>query len=208
VNIQARLKEGLVEMGLAIEPATQSRLVSYLKLLDKWNKVHNLTAIRDTTQMVVLHLLDSLAALPYLGETRNVLDVGSGAGLPGIPLALARPDLSVTLLDSNHKKVAFLTQAKGELQLGNVAVACERVERWRPGARFDLVISRAFAELADFVALAGHLVAPEGAMLAMKGVYPHDEIARVPATHRVDRVVELHVPTLEAQRHLIFVRAA
>jgi 16S rRNA (guanine527-N7)-methyltransferase len=208
MSAQARLKSGLAEMGLGLDAATQSRLVSYLRLLDKWNKVHNLTAIRDTAQMVVLHLLDSLSVLPYLEGTRTMLDVGSGAGLPGIPLAVARPELLMTVLDSNHKKAAFLTQAKAELGLDNVTVACARVERWRPDLVFDCVISRAFAELSDYIQLAGHLIAPGGAMLAMKGLHPAEEIARVPLTHRVERVIELHVPTLDAQRHLVFVKAA
>jgi 16S rRNA (guanine527-N7)-methyltransferase len=146
--------------------------------------------------------------LPHVAGARTLLDVGTGAGLPGIPLAIARPDLAVTLLDASHKKATFLRQAKAELELANVEVACERVEKWHPAAAFDVVVSRAFAELADFVAQAAHLVAPGGAMLAMKGVHPFEEIARVPATHRVENVVALRVPTLDAQRHLVFLKAA
>jgi 16S rRNA (guanine527-N7)-methyltransferase len=134
--------------------------------------------------------------------------VGTGAGLPGIPIAIARPDLAVTLLDSSHKKATFLRQAKAELGLANVQVACERVERWHPPAPFDVVVSRAFAELADFVVQAAHLVAPGGTLLAMKGVHPFEEIAKVPSTHRVENVVELRVPTLDAQRHLVLLKAA
>src|SRR5688572_4635315 len=170
-------------MAIAAPQAQASRLASHLELIAKWNRVHNLTAVRETSQMVVLHVLDSLSLVPHLGAARTLLDVGSGPGFPGIPLAVVRPDLQVTLLDSSSKKCAFLEQARAELDLPNVRVVCERVESWKPEARFDLVASRAFAELQDFVSQAGHLVAPGGRMLAMKGVYPFEEIARVPATH-------------------------
>jgi 16S rRNA (guanine527-N7)-methyltransferase len=208
MTIEARLAEGLAAMGLALDAAGQAKLVAYLRLIEKWNKVHNLTAVREPGQMVVLHLLDSLAVLPHVAGARSLLDVGTGAGLPGIPLAVARPDLAVTLLDSSHKKATFLRQAKAELGLANVEVACERVENWHPPASFDVVVSRAFAELADFVTQAGHLVAPGGAMLAMKGLHPFDEIARVPPSHRVENVVALRVPSLDAQRHLVLLKAA
>ena len=208
MTIASQLQEGLRAMDIPLEAPAQDRLVAYLQLIGKWNKVHNLTAVREPGQMVVLHLLDSLSVLPHLAGARTILDVGTGAGLPGIPLAIARPDLAVTLLDSSHKKATFLRQAKAELALANVEVACERVENWRPAALFDIVVSRAFAELADFVVQAGHLVAPGGAMLAMKGVYPFEELARVPASHRVENVVALTVPTLEAQRHLVLLKAA
>jgi 16S rRNA (guanine527-N7)-methyltransferase len=155
----------------------------------------------------VLHLLDSLSVLPHLEGAQSIVDVGSGAGLPGIPIAIARPLSRMTLLDSSHKKCVFLQQAKTELALDNVEVVCDRVEKWRPAARFDAVISRAFSDLADFVSQAQHLVAPGGRLIAMKGVYPFEEIARVPATHRVE-VLELKVPHLEARRHLVFVEAA
>ena len=208
MTIASQLQEGLRAMDIPLEAPAQDRLVAYLQLIGKWNKVHNLTAVREPGQMVVLHLLDSLSVLPHLAGAKTILDVGTGAGLPGIPLAIARPDLAVTLLDSSHKKATFLRQAKAELALANVEVACERVENWHPPAKFDVVLSRAFAELADFVVQAGHLVAPGGAMLAMKGVYPFEELARVPASHRVENVVALTVPTLEAQRHLVLLKAA
>jgi len=208
VSLETRLAEGLAAMGLDLDADRQAKLVAYLHLLEKWNKVHNLTAIREPAKMVVLHLLDSLAVLPHVGFARTLLDVGTGAGLPGIPLAVARPSLAVSLLDANHKKATFLRQAKGELALDNVQVICERVETWRPGAAFDIVVSRAFADLALFVSQAGHLVAPGGTMLAMKGVNPREELAGIPPTHRVENVVELHVPTLDAQRHLVFLKAA
>ena len=208
MSAAARLSGGLEAMGLPLDAAAQAKLIAYLELVGKWNKVYNLTAIREADQMVVLHLLDSLAVLPHVGAARTIVDVGSGAGLPGVPLAIARPDLRVTVLDASHKKAAFLRQAKAELRLENVEVVCQRVEQWHPAARFDLVLSRAFAELADFVGLARHLVAPGGAMLAMKGVHPVEEISRLPADQRIDRVVELHVPTLDASRHLVFLKAA
>ena len=174
----------------------------------KWNRVHNLTAVREVEQMVVLHLLDSLSVLPHLGAAKTVADVGTGGGFPGIPIAIARPDIHVTLIDSSHKKGSFLEQAKAELGLSNVTVVCGRVEQWKPESRFDVVVSRAFAELSDFVAQAAHLVVPGGRMLAMKGVHPFEEIARVPASHRVAQVLELKVPTLDARRHLVFLEAA
>jgi 16S rRNA (guanine527-N7)-methyltransferase len=195
-------------MPPALSPDAVDRCAAYLRLLEKWNRVHNLTAVRETERMVVLHLLDSLSVLPHIPETGSLLDVGSGGGLPGIPIALARPDLRVTLLDSSSKKTVFLEQARVELVLANVEVVCERVEQWRPAGTFDVVVSRAFAELGEFVAQAQHLVAPGGRMLAMKGVYPFEEIARMPATHRVAQVAELHVPALDAKRHLVFVERA
>lgn len=208
MSIEVRLAEGLSAMDLALDAGAQAKLVAYVRLIEKWNKVHNLTAVREPERMVVLHLLDSLSVLPHVAQARTLLDVGSGAGLPGIPLAIARPDLAVTLLDSSHKKAAFLRQAKAELALANVAVACERVEKWHPDTPFDAVASRAFADIAEFVEQAKHLVAPGGALLAMKGVHPFDELARIPATHRVETVVELRVPTLDAQRHLVLLKAA
>lgn len=195
-------------MGLALDEAQHSRLANHLRLVEKWNRVHNLTAVRETDQMVVLHVLDSLSLLPHLGEAKTLLDVGSGPGFPGIPVALARPDLAVTLLDSSSKKCAFLDQARTELGLSNVRVVCERVEQWNPAERFDAVVSRAFAELSDFVTQTRHLVQPLGRLLAMKGVYPFEEIARVPQSHRVASVVELAVPTLDAKRHLVLLEAA
>jgi 16S rRNA (guanine527-N7)-methyltransferase len=205
---RARIAEGLAAMGIDLPAAAQERLAQHLELIAKWNRVHNLTAVRETDQMVVLHLLDSLSALPHVEGAETLVDVGTGPGLPGIPMAIARPDLAVTLLDSSHKKCAFLQQAKIELGLDNVEIVCDRVEQWKPAAKFDAVVSRAFSDLADFVTQAQHLVAPGGRLIAMKGVYPFDEIARVPASHRVTSVLELHVPELDAKRHLVFVEAA
>jgi len=208
MSLATQIAEGLAAMGVDLPAAARERLEQHLNLIAKWNRVHNLTAVRETEQMVVLHLLDSLSVLPHVQGAHSVVDVGTGPGLPGVPIAIARPDARVTLLDSSHKKCAFLQQAKTELGLANVEVVCDRVENWKPAAKFDAVVSRAFSDLADFVAQAQHLVASGGQLIAMKGVYPFDEIARVPASHRVARVLELHVPTLEAKRHLVFVEAA
>ena len=208
MSIESQVEAGARALGLALPANAASRMAQHVALIEKWTRVHNLTAVREPEQMAVLHVLDSLSLVPYLGAARTVLDVGTGAGFPGIPLALAAEPLHVTLLDSSHKKATFLEQAKAELRLANVAVACERVETWKPATGFDLLVSRAFAELADFVKLAGHLLAPGGRILAMKGVYPYEEIARIPATHRVTEVVELKVPTLDAKRHLVRIEAA
>jgi 16S rRNA (guanine527-N7)-methyltransferase len=208
VSLPERIRAGIAAMSLEMPGGAAETLAAYLELIAKWNRVHNLTAVRETEQMVVLHLLDSLSLLPHLDGVKTLLDVGSGPGLPGIPIAIARPDIAVTLLDSSHKKAAFLTQAKTELALANVRVACERVEGWKADRRFDAVVSRAFADLVDFVDQAQHLVAPGGTLIAMKGVHPFEEIARVPATHRVARVLEVSVPNLEAKRHLVFLEAA
>lgn len=208
MSLATQIAEGLAAMALDLPSSARERLEQHLQLIAKWNRVHNLTAVRETEQMVVLHLLDSLSVLPHLKEASTVLDVGTGPGLPGIPIAIALAGARVTLLDSSHKKCAFLQQAKTELGLANVEIVCDRVENWKPAGAFDAVVSRAFSDLADFVAQAQHLVAPGGQLIAMKGVYPFDEIARVPPTHRVARVLELHVPRLDAKRHLVFVESA
>ena len=208
MNLQERIESGLASMKVELAPDAAARMAAHLELVAKWNRVHNLTAVRETEQMVVLHLMDSLSVLPHLGDARSLVDVGTGAGFPGIPVAIARPGLQVVVLDSSHKKATFLEQVKAELGLANVRVACERVQEHRPAGGYDVVVSRAFSELADFVVQAGHLVAPRGRFLAMKGVYPFEEIARVPATHRVSQVLELAVPELEAKRHLVFLEPA
>jgi 16S rRNA (guanine527-N7)-methyltransferase len=208
MTLEEQVGRGLVSMGIAVAPGQRARLAAHLELIAKWNRVHNLTAVRETAQMVGLHLLDSLSILPRVEGARSIADVGTGPGFPGIPIAIVREDATVTLVESSHKKCAFLRQAKTELALANVEVACERVEHFAPAERFDAVVSRAFSDLSDFVAQAGHLVAPGGKLIAMKGVYPFDEIARVPATHRVAEVIELHVPSLDAKRHLVVLEAA
>jgi 16S rRNA (guanine527-N7)-methyltransferase len=208
LSLAAGIAEGATAMGLELDGDAIGKLAAYLELVEKWNRVHNLTAVREPAQMVTLHLLDSLSIAPHVATAATLLDVGTGAGLPGIPLAIARPSMRVMLLDSSHKKCAFLQQAKTELALANVEVVCDRVENWKPAQRFDVVISRAFSDLVDFVEQAKHLVAPGGRLMAMKGVYPFEEIARMPATHRVAQVIELRVPRLEASRHVVLVEAA
>jgi 16S rRNA (guanine527-N7)-methyltransferase len=202
------LRSGLSEMALAISDAQQQSLLQYVTLLDKWNKVYNLTAVREPERMVALHILDSLVIQPYVRDAATLLDVGTGGGLPGIPLAITCPNLRVTMLDSLQKKTTFVRQAIGELALKNASVICERVEKFQPQEKFAIVTSRAFAELKDFVEGAAHLLADNGRMLAMKGVYPHDEIARLPTSHVVESVIVLTVPQVEGERHLVVLKAA
>jgi len=206
-ELDRRLEKGVVELSLSLGREGRSKLLQYLALLEKWNQVYNLTAIRGREKMVSGHLLDCLAVIPYLTGTR-LLDIGSGAGFPGIPVAVARPDIQVVLLDSNHKKAAFLRQAVTELQLKNATVVCERVEAWRAAEKFDCIISRAFAELAEFIALTKHLLAPGGVLAAMKGVYPFEEIERLPPDFRLRQVHAFAVPGLEAERHLVLIERA
>jgi 16S rRNA (guanine527-N7)-methyltransferase len=198
----AQLAQGIAELGLQVPADIQARLNDYLALIEKWNRVHNLTAVRDSAKMVSVHALDSLAILPHL-QAASVLDVGSGAGLPGIPLALMWPRARVVLLDSNHKKAAFLRQAAIELGLKNVEVVCERVEMWESPQKFELVISRAFSDLPEFLKLAGRLCADDGVVAAMKGVYPDEELAQLPAAFKLRAAIPLKVPGLSAERHLV-----
>jgi 16S rRNA (guanine527-N7)-methyltransferase len=209
-----QLADGIAGLGLSIAESNQARLLQYLALIEKWNRVHNLTAVRKPEAMLALHVLDSLAVLPYVSGPR-IADVGSGAGLPGIPLALARPEWHVALMESNHKKAAFLQQARIELGLENVEVLAERVESIRSNPGFNTVISRAFSDLADFIKLAGHLCTPRdeqgndrGRLVAMKGVYPHEELAQLPETFVVDKILLLAIPGLRAERHLVVLKRA
>ncbi len=196
------LAEGVAQLGLTLPPQALQRLLEYLALLEKWNQAYNLTAVRDPVDMVSHHLLDCLAVVPHLAAS-SIVDVGSGAGLPGIPLALALPDAQLTLVEASQKKSAFLRQVTIELGLENAAVECTRVERWAAPQRFELVISRALSDLGEFIALAGHLVAPGGTLAAMKGVYPHEELARLPRGFQLRRAQALSVPGLRAARHLL-----
>ncbi|MDE3012340.1 MAG: 16S rRNA (guanine(527)-N(7))-methyltransferase RsmG [Pseudomonadota bacterium] len=202
------LQQGLHALACELPEGASEALLDYLVLLEKWNRTINLTAIRERERMVTQHLLDSLSVLPSLGAAdHRLVDIGTGAGLPGIPLAIARPELQVTLVEPNQKKVAFLRQAKAELNLSNVEVQGVRAEDVVAGQGFDVVISRAFADLPDFVKVGARLVAPKGRLIAMKGLVPYEEIARLPAdasttVHAVD------VPQLAATRHLIEVRFA
>ena len=208
-SLAALLAEGARELGLELGIEQQEKLLDYVALLAKWNAVYNLTAIRDPRQMLIQHILDSLSIVPHLAGRcpSSVLDVGSGGGLPGIVLAIVLPDWTVTLNDIVHKKTAFQSQAKAELGLANLSVVTGRVETLKPGvevpAKFDVIVSRAFAELSDFVTLARHLVAEQGAIWAMKGVRPDGEIERLPAGAHVNQVIRLTVPSLDAERHLV-----
>jgi len=206
------LAAGLQALGLSLSAAVQRALLDYLALLARWNRTYNLTAIREPGRMVTHHLLDSLAALPALDRlaagrrTVSLLDVGSGGGLPGIPIAIARPDWRVTLVEPVQKKGAFLVQAIAELGLGNVHAAIARVEDLATPAPFDIVISRAFADLAAFVHAALRHAARDGRLVAMKGVHPDAELAELPADIEVEACPALAVPFVEGARHLVVMR--
>jgi 16S rRNA (guanine527-N7)-methyltransferase len=204
----ATLADGVERLGVALPEGAREKLEAYLALLAKWNRTYNLTAIREPERMVTHHALDSLAVVPYLPQRGGiaVLDVGSGGGLPGIPIAIARPDARVVLVDSASKKAAFLAQAAIELPLPNVEAVATRVEDYAAGRRFDVVISRAFADLATFARLAAPQLALGGVMLAMKGVHPDEEIAELPASVEVVAAHRLDVPGLGGARHLIVMR--
>lgn len=208
---EARLLAGLV--ALKLDPTLAAPLLKYLGELVLWNKAYNLTAVREPAEMVTRHLLDSLAVLPHVGaapagaargrDSFRAIDVGAGAGLPGIPLALANPSLHVTLLDSNGKKARFLRHAQRTLAIGNVDVADVRAEAFRPATPYDCVISRAFASLREFLEMTAHLGTDRGRWLAMKGKLDRQELADLPAGFRVEQSIPLQVPGLDEQRHLI-----
>jgi 16S rRNA (guanine527-N7)-methyltransferase len=205
VSLVHSLGEGLAEMGLAIPEGAANRMLDYLDLLAKWNRIYNLTAVRKPEQMLTRHLLDSLAILPYVKAGR-IVDVGSGAGLPGIPLALAMPDSRFVVLDSNSKKTRFMQQAKADLGLDNLEVVHERVEDYRPEQRFDTVVSRAYSSLSGMLESTAHLLKEDGVNLAMKGVYPLAELDAIPAGYELVGVEQLHVPGLDADRHVVIIR--
>ena len=200
-----KLQSGLKEMGLDLSGEQQDKLLAYVEMLKKWNKTYNLTALRDESQIISHHLLDSLTLPPYLEGAQTILDVGSGGGQPGIPAAVCRPDLQITLLDANTKKTSFLQQAAIELELKNVRVVSGRVEAVQ-SLRADVITSRAFAELADFVNWTAHLLQDGGCWAAMKGVYPAAEIDRLPDSVCVERVDKIRVPQLNAERHMVILR--
>lgn len=201
-----RLNDALAAMDLEISAGDQAKLLQYLGLLGKWNKTYNLTAIHEPERMLTHHLLDSLSVLPYVTADR-LLDVGSGAGLPGIPLAIVRPDLQVTLIDASHKKCAFMQQAAIELKLNNVKVVHGRVEDLGRDDKYPQIVSRAFSELMEFVRISANSLAAGGEWLAMKGLYPNEEIAQLKGA-RLKRDIKLHVPGLDAERHLIILEPA
>jgi 16S rRNA (guanine527-N7)-methyltransferase len=205
MSLARELQRGIVVLGLELSPEAQQKLLDYLALLQKWNKVYNLTAIRDAGQMISHHLLDSLAVLPHLSPGRW-LDVGCGAGLPGLVLAIVQPDWKFTLLDSNSKKTSFVQQAVIELGLQNVSVCCARVEELEVEEKFDGIISRAFADTADFVKLTRHLLAEQGRWAAMKGT-PEQELQHLPGDIVVERIIPLSVSGLNAARCLVLLKA-
>jgi 16S rRNA (guanine527-N7)-methyltransferase len=204
------LTDGMAALNLDAPPGVPEKLLAYRDLLMKWNRVYNLTAIKDPKEVLVSHLLDSLAILPWAGEAGRLLDVGSGGGLPGIPLAIARPSLAVTLVESAGKKSAFQRQAVIELGLRQVESWRGRVEDFSvpEEGKFDRIVSRAFADLALFVALTRHLIGREGYWLAMKGKKPEAEIAALPPDVQLETVIPLEVPGLSATRHLLILRPA
>lgn len=210
-SLAAVLSAGLKALNLECGLDVQARLLDYVRLLDKWNRVYNLTAVREPAEMVTRHLLDSLTVLPFLNEqAQRILDVGTGPGLPGIPLALlsesANPERRFVLLDSNSKKTRFLQQAVAELQLHNVQVVHARTEAFQPDAGFDVVVSRAFASIADMLAGAGQHCLPGGRMLAMKGADPVAELQDLDPAFALEQVHRLTVPGLDEERHLVCLR--
>ena len=204
--VEQLLEHGIQQLALDMRPDVQRRLVQYLRLLGKWNRAYNLTAVRDPKQMVTRHIMDSLSIVEYIG-TGSVLDVGSGAGLPGIPLALCLPEVRFTLLDSNGKKTRFMLQAVQELGLKNVVVVKQRVDEFMPEEKFQVIVSRAYSTVANLVKEAAHLVRDEGRILAMKGTYPVAELDELGVAQELVEVVRLHVPGVNAERHLVIVKA-
>jgi 16S rRNA (guanine527-N7)-methyltransferase len=207
-DLRAELEAGLTLLGLDAASLAPP-LLAYLALLARWNQTYNLTAIRDPRDMVAKHLLDSLAMHPFLDriavDSGTLADLGTGAGLPGIPLAIAKPGLQVTLVESNGKKARFMREAVRQLGLGNARVAESRIEAFDAPGQFDAITARALATLPLILELGGHLLKPDGKLLAMKGAYPTDEIAELPAGWRLESVQPLVVPGLNAERHLVVV---
>lgn len=199
------IQKGAQQMGAHLSDDTIQTLVQYITMLNKWNKAYNLTAIRDVEQMIALHLIDSLATLPFITGD-HIIDVGTGPGLPGMVLAICYPEKHFTLLDSNGKKTRFLTQVKMELGIQNVIVANERVEKHLRQGKYDHVISRAFASLQDMINWTLPLPNASGNFLAMKGMYPHDEITALPTEVEVVSVTPLNVPTIQAERHMVVMK--
>lgn len=204
------LKEGAVKLQLNLSERQIEKLLDYLALLVKWNTVYNLTSVRDPQQMVIQHLLDAMTALPAFVDAKNILDVGTGGGLPGMVIAIwaqeVAPQMQVHLIDTVKKKTAFLVQVKAELNLTNVTVHSGHVEKLQCDTLFDVITSRAFAELIDFVNLSGHLLEQDGQMIALKGKRPQEEIARLPESWEVKKVMPIHVPGMGAERHLVLMK--
>jgi 16S rRNA (guanine527-N7)-methyltransferase len=204
-DLDDRLRVGLAAMQIEAEPELVQQFIRLLRLLDKWNRAFNLTAVRDPAEMVARHILDSLSARPFLAGV-SVLDVGTGAGFPGLPLALLEPQRHFTLLDSGGKKIRFVRHVLGELVLDNVIVEHLRVEAFEPADLYDAVISRAFSSLGEYVRRCGHLVATGGYLLAMKGRYPDAELAGLPSAWEIVDVARLEVPGLAGDRHMVIMQ--
>jgi len=204
-QLDSALQEGIVAQGLQVEDSQRAAMLQYIGLLQRWNKAYNLTSIKDPVQMLSYHLLDSLSIGPHL-QGQSFIDVGTGAGLPGIPLAVTHPDKTFSLLDSNGKKIRFLFQIKTALKLSNVKEMQGRVEAYKPKQLYDGVISRAFASLTDMIEGSEHLLAPGGCFYAMKGRYPDKELSELPKGYKVEQAIALDVPTLDQQRHLVIIK--
>ena len=209
-EFSALLNEGAAKLTISLSTRQIDKLLDYLALLVKWNSVYNLTSVRDPQQMVIQHLLDAMSALFAFKGAKRVLDVGTGGGLPGIVIAIwameAEPEMQVHLIDTVKKKTAFLTQVKAELGLEQVTVHSGHVEKLASENTFDVITSRAFAELIDFVKLSGHLLEQDGSMIALKGKMPEEEIQRLPLAWRVEKIESLTVPGMQAERHLVWIK--
>ena len=209
INLHDQLAQGAQELSITLPEPQIKRLLDYLSLLSKWNAVYNLTAVRDPAQMLTQHLLDCLAVVPAFMGASRVLDVGSGGGLPGVVLAIwaqhAQPQMSVHMIDTVHKKTAFLTQVKSECGLTNVQVHTGRVEQLQDEKKFDVITSRAFAELKDFVEWSGHLLSEGGKMITLKGQPQDNELSGLPNGWHITRLERIHVPRLDAERHLVHI---
>jgi 16S rRNA (guanine527-N7)-methyltransferase len=201
------LAKGIQTLGLDIAPDIQARLLEYVNLLVKWNRVYNLTSVRKPQDMIARHILDSLAVLPYVQGPR-ILDIGTGAGLPGMVFALTRPDWEVVMVDSSNKKLRFVRQAIVDLGLNNASAEHIRIEEYQPAALFDTVISRAFSSLEEMVTHGLRLRGPDGVIVAMKGVYPMTEIEALSDASLVKAVERVDVPELNAERHVVILGAA
>lgn len=201
-DLKALLADGVAEIGIEIDDQHKRAMLGYLSLLKRWNRVYNLTTVNSDKDFVTRHLLDSLSVVPYL-KGKRIIDIGTGAGLPGIPVALACPDLTVTLLDSNAKRCRFLRQVQAQLKLQNVNIVQQRAEEFHPQEKFDSLLSRAFSSLVSFISSSGHLLADGGLLLAMKGQWPGEETVEMAAGFKLEDVIKLNVPGLQEQRHLV-----
>jgi 16S rRNA (guanine527-N7)-methyltransferase len=201
------LVNALQENQLIVDEQIQFKLIQYLELMQRWNKVFNLTSITEPHEMVYLHLIDSLCMQPFL-HSKQLLDVGSGAGLPGIPLAMMNPHLHWTLLDKNNKKTRFITQVIAELKLTNVAVVNERSEDFQPIQTFDTILSRAYGTIEMFVVTTQHLLAPDGRFVAMKGKYPQEELTNIPTNFLVEKTVPIDVKGITVERCVVVLKKA